>query len=63
LVQRPKYWPGKAPGGLVQLERTKARPKPGLEAMLGNMEKTKEVEKEKRVVVEFWVCFILIFVG
>jgi hypothetical protein len=31
--------------------------------MLGNIEKTKEVEKEERVVVEFWVRFVFILVG
>lgn len=30
LVKRPKYWLAKAPGGEVELERTKQRPNPGL---------------------------------
>ena len=47
LVNRPKYWLAMAPGGSVVLERTKARPKPGLVEICGKMEKTKEVEKEE----------------
>ena len=47
LVNRPKYWLARAPGGLVVLQRTKARPKPGLVEICGKMEKTKEVEKEE----------------
>jgi len=35
-----------APGGSVVLQRTKARPKPGLVVISGKTEKTKEVENE-----------------
>lgn len=42
--------------------RTKQRPKPGLESMLGKTEKTKEVEKEATE-VEFELGFMVIFVG
>lgn len=34
------------PGGEVELERTKARPKPGLVSICGRMEKTNWVEKD-----------------
>lgn len=47
LVKRPKYWLAIAPGGDVELERQKQRPKPGLVDMSGRTEKTKEVEKEE----------------
>ena len=46
LVNRPKYWLARAPGGSVVLQRTKARPKPGLVGICGKTEKTKEVENE-----------------
>lgn len=46
LVNRPKYWLAMAPGGSVVLQRTKARPKPGLVVISGKTEKTKEVENE-----------------
>ena len=45
----PKYWLARAPGGEVELERTKQRPKPGLLESSGKTEKTKDVEKEERV--------------
>lgn len=49
LVKMPKYWLARAPGGEVELERTKQRPKPGLVEICGRTEKTKAVEKEERV--------------
>ena len=46
----------------MELERTKQRPNPGLEAISGRTEKTKEVEKEVTE-VELEVGFMGIFVG
>lgn len=48
LVKIPKYWLAIAPGGEVELERTKQRPKPGLVEISGKTEKTNDVEKEER---------------
>lgn len=62
LVKSPKYWLARAFGGEVELERTKQRPKPGLEAMSGRIEKTKEVEKEVRE-EELEVGLMASFVG
>lgn len=61
FVKRPKYWPAITPGREVELERTKAIPKPGLVATSNKIENTKEVEKEE-IVVEFEVGFIISFV-
>lgn len=61
LVKRPKYWPAMTPGGEVELERTKAKPKPGLVATSSKIENTNEVEKEE-IVEEFEVGFIISFV-
>lgn len=62
--KRPKYWLASAPGGDVKLVRTKQRPKPGLEAISGKIEKTNEVEKEVRIEELVAVLrFIFSFVG
>ena len=62
MEKRPKYWLARAPGGEVELERTKARPKPGLSLISGRIEKTKEVENEATA-VEFEVGFMVSRVG
>lgn len=54
-AKRPRYWPERALGGEVELERAKTRPKPGLVLSWGKMEKTNEVEKEEIVAVELEV--------
>lgn len=58
FLNRPKYWLASAPGGEVVLQRTKARPKPGLVAICGKMEKTKEVENEEMVEEFERVCLM-----
>lgn len=63
FVNKPKNWLESALGGEVVLQRTKARPKPGLVALCGNTEKMKEVEKEE-MFEELEEGFIMvIFVG
>lgn len=62
FVKIPKYWLAKAPGGEVELERTKQRPNPGLLESSGKTEKTKAVEKEERD-EEFEVDFMERVVG
>lgn len=51
LLKSPKYCPATAPAGEVELERTKAMPKPGLFWIWGRIEKIKEVENEEMVVL------------
>lgn len=48
LEKRPKYWPARELLGSVELERTKAMPKPGLDEISGKTEKMNWVEKEVR---------------
>lgn len=50
---------GEGVEGKVELERTKHKLKPRLEAILGRTEKTQEVEKE----VELEVCFMVSSIG
>lgn len=55
LLKIPKYCPGSAPGGEVELERTKARPKPGLVLISGRIEKTNEVENDEMFEAESFI--------
>lgn len=45
-LKTPKYWPPRALGKEVEVERKKARPKPGLVEIWGRIEKMNWVEKE-----------------
>lgn len=62
FVNKPKYWLESALGGVVVLQRTKARPNPGLLVIGGNTEKMKEVEKEE-MFAELEKDFMGTFVG